>query len=221
MSVVTQVHGQITGNKSMVKSVWSTSENYQDDSSQPDTLLDGALHNGKLYDAVISNGDTVPMVSLPFVQVQTERIFKTKKEKRRFNRLEHHVRKVYPFAKMANEKLVAYEHTLENMSDTKRKKFMRVAEKEIRKEFSSDLKALSFTQGRVLLKLIDRETGNVSYELVKALRGGFTAWLFQGVAKIFSFDLKAEYDPEKDDKLIEEIVTKIEQEEFFAQTVSR
>lgn len=187
-----------------------------------DTLNKSALIEGKLYDAILSEeGDTVPMVSLGMVNVKRKRVFKSKREKRKYLRLERHVRKVYPFAKLANEKLVSYEKTLEGMSDKRRKKFMRIAEKEIRKEFSKDLKALTFTQGRILLKLIDRETGNVSYDLVKDLRGGFTAWLFQGVARMFDFNLKAEYDPENDDKLIEEILVKIEQEQAIEHTVSR
>jgi hypothetical protein len=107
------------------------------------------------------------------------------------------------------------------MSQSKRKKFLRKAEKDIRKEFSNDLKALTFTQGRILLKLIDRETGNVSYQLVKSLRGSFTAWVFQGVAKIFDFDLKADYDPINDDRLIEEIMVKIEQEQALESAVCR
>ena len=186
-----------------------------------DTLNSVALVNGKLYDAYMNEGDTVPMIALPMVKVQKKRVFKNKRERRRYVRLERHVRKVYPYAKLANERLVAYEHTLKGMSDSRRKKFMRAAEKQIRKEFSDELKALTWTQGRILLRLIDRETGAVSYELVKDLRGGFTAWIFQGVAKMFDFDLKSEYDPEKDDKLIEEIVQKIEQEELLKQTVSR
>lgn len=186
-----------------------------------DTLNNVALYNGKLYNAYLDRGDTVPMVSLPLVSVKKNRVFKNKRQRRRYNRLERHVRKVYPFAKLANEKLVAYEKTLKGMTEQRRKKFMRAAEKEIRNDFSDDLKALTWTQGRILLRLIDRETGAVSYELVKDLRGGFTAWIFQGVAKMFDFDLKAEYNPEKDDKLIEEIVQQIEQEELFEQTVSR
>jgi hypothetical protein len=199
-----------------------TIESESANSSSSDILNLAALIDGELYDAILSeNGDTVPIVSLAMVNVKGKRVFKSKRQKRKFLRLERHVRKVYPFAKLANEKLVAYELTLAEMSDHRRKKFMRVSEKEIRKEFSNDLKALTFTQGRILLKLIDRETGNVSYELVKDLRGGFTAWLFQGVAKMFSFDLKADYNPKEDDKLIEEIVVQIEQEELLDQTVSR
>ena len=186
-----------------------------------DTLNSVALVNGKLYDAYLNDGDTVPIIALPMVKVQKKRVFKNKRERRRYVRLERHVRKVYPYAKLANERLVAYEHSLKGMSESRRKKFLRAAEKQIRKEFSDELKALTWTQGRILLRLIDRETGAASYELVKDLRGGFTAWIFQGVAKMFDFDLKSEYDPENDDKLIEEIVLKIEQEELLDQTVSR
>ena len=191
-------------------------------SGKADTLNQAVLIDGVLYNAILSeSGDTLPIVSLNMVSIKRERVFKSKREKRKYQRLERHIRKVYPFAKMANEKLVAYELTLQKMSESKRKKFLRKAEKDIRKEFSNDLKALTFTQGRILLKLIDRETGNVSYELVKSLRGSFTAWIFQGVARIFDFDLKADYDPLNDDRLIEEIVVKIEQEEVLEHTVCR
>jgi hypothetical protein len=191
-------------------------------SGKADTLNQAALIDGVLYNAIISeSGDTLPMVSLKMVSIKRERVFKSKREKRKYQRLERHIRKVYPFAKMANEKLVAYELTLQKMSQSKRKKFLRKAEKDIRKEFSNDLKALTFTQGRILLKLIDRETGNVSYQLVKSLRGSFTAWVFQGVAKIFDFDLKADYDPINDDRLIEEIMVKIEQEQALESAVCR
>lgn len=191
------------------------------ESSRTDTIEDVVLINGKLYEATVSNGDTLPLINLPIVRVQREKVFKSKRDRRRYIRLERNVRKVYPFAKMANQRLFAYEHSMKEMDEKFHKKFMKKAEKDIRKEFGDELKALTFTQGRILLRLIDRETGNVSYDLVKELRGGFTAWLFQGVAKMFKYDLKSEYDPEKDDRLIEEIVRKIEQEDLSSRTVSR
>ena len=87
---------------------------------------------------------------------------------------------------------------------------MKELEKEIKRDYEGELTKLSFTQGRILIKLLDRETGSISYDIVKEFRGGFTAWFFQGIAKMFSYDLKAEYDAEGEDKLIEEIVQKIE-----------
>lgn len=180
----------------------------------PDTLEQAVLINGKLYQALVINGDTLPLVNLPETGVQAQRKFNSKRERKRYRRLERHVRKVYPYAHLAGERLKEYEDELASITNKKaRRKRMKQAEKEIRSEFEGDLKKLTFTQGRVLLKLIDRETGDVSYELVKELRGGFTAWFFQGIAKMFKFDLKANYDPTKgEDRDIEYIVQMIERE---------
>jgi hypothetical protein len=87
---------------------------------------------------------------------------------------------------------------------------MRQAEKELNEQFGEDLKDLTFTQGKILLKLIDRETGDISYNLVKELRGGFTATLYQGFARLWGYNLKTHYDPEGEDELIESIVLMIE-----------
>jgi hypothetical protein len=180
----------------------------------PDTLEKAVLINGTLYQALIINEDTIPLVNLPQADVLAKRKFKSTRQMKRYRRLERHVRKVYPYAHLAGERLAEYEKELANIhSKRDRKKRMKQAEKEIRAEFEGDLKKLSFTQGRVLLKLIDRETGDVSYELVKELRGGFTAWFFQGIALIFKFDLKSNYDPSQgEDRDIEYIVQQIERE---------
>ena len=92
----------------------------------------------------------------------------------------------------------------------KRKEFINEAEKELRNQFEDELKGLTITQGRILIKLIDRETGETSYELVKELKGSFSAVLWQTVARIFGSNLKSEFDPEGEDKLINEIVMLIE-----------
>jgi hypothetical protein len=89
-----------------------------------------------------------------------------------------------------------------------------LAEAELRAEFEQDMKSMTVTQGRILVKLIDRQTGHTSYDLVKQLRGSFQAWMWQGVAKVFGNDLKGEYDPEGDDKLVESIVRRIENGEL-------
>lgn len=180
----------------------------------PDTLEQAVLINGKLYQALIIGEDTLPLVNLPEADVLAKRKFKSKRQMKRYRRLERHVRKVYPYAHLAGERLAEYEEELAQISNKRaRRKRMKQAEKEIRTEFEGDLKKLSFTQGRVLLKLIDRETGDVSYELVKELRGGFTAWFFQGIAKLFKFDLKSSYDPSQgEDRDIEYIVQQIERE---------
>ncbi|MCF8231232.1 MAG: DUF4294 domain-containing protein [Bacteroidales bacterium] len=131
---------------------------------------------------------------------------------RRKRKLIYNIKKVYPYARLASLKLWEYENKLKKAdSDRERRKLMKQAEEELEKEFGHELKKLNFTQGRLLLKLIDRETGETSYELVQELRGKFTAFFWQSLARIFGYNLKAPYDPEGKDKEIEEIVRLIEE----------
>ncbi|HMC98331.1 MAG TPA: DUF4294 domain-containing protein, partial [Flavobacteriales bacterium] len=92
--------------------------------------------------------------------------------------------------------------------------YVKLAEAELRAEFEGELKDLTVSQGRVLIKLVDRETGHTSYELVKELRGNFQAFIWQGLARLFGNDLKDEYDPFGDEAMIEAIVQRIERGEL-------
>ena len=131
---------------------------------------------------------------------------------RKKRKLIYNIKKVYPYARLASLKLWEYEDKLRQAdSDRERRKLMKQAEKELEREFGDELKKLNFTQGRILLKLIDRETGDTSYELLQDLRGKFTAFFWQSLARIFGYNLKSDYDPDGKDKEIEEIVTLIEQ----------
>lgn len=182
-----------------------------------DTTADStasALIDGKLYNAVIIDGDTIPMISLPPARAASKRVFKTRRDERKYRRLIYHIKKAYPYAKLAGDKMREVEEEVKDMSPRERKRRMKELEKEIKRDYEGELMKLSFTQGRILIKLLDRETGNISYDIIKEFRGGFTAWFFQGVAKMFNYDLKSEYDPEGKDKMIEEIVQKIERGEL-------
>ncbi|MCF8278507.1 MAG: DUF4294 domain-containing protein [Flavobacteriales bacterium] len=173
-----------------------------------------ALINGKLYSAIIVNGDTIPIIGLPAARVTAKRVFKNKAASKKYYRLVYHVKKVLPYAKLAGKRMREVEEEVKDMTPKERKKRMKLLEKEIKRDYEGELTKLSFTQGRILIKLLDRETGSISYDIVKEFRGGFTAWFFQGVAKMFDYDLKSEYDATGDDKLIEEIVVKIENGEL-------
>ena len=170
-----------------------------------------AFINGTLYDAIILNGDTIPVVSLPAAKATAKRVFKSKKARKKYYRLAYHVKKVLPYAKLAGKRMKEVEAEVATMDKRDRKKRMKELEKEIKRDYEGELTKLSFTQGRILIKLLDRETGSISYDIVKEFRGGFTAWFFQGIAKMFDYDLKSEYDPEGDDKIIEEVVKQVEQ----------
>jgi hypothetical protein len=130
---------------------------------------------------------------------------------RYYSRLAQRVKKVYPYAQKANELLKKYEpqyYTLK--TDKERRKLMKDIENQLLAEYKDDLKRMSISDGRVLIKLIDRETGKTGFTLIKEFRGGFSAAFWQGIARIFKNNLKDEYDPSGDDVLIEDIVLLIE-----------
>ncbi len=161
--------------------------------------------------ARIIDGDTVPIIKLPEINVYSFKIIKSKRKARKLSRLIKNVKKVYPYAKLAGIKLQEYNEIFLTMSSEKEKrKLMRQVEKELKDEFGDELRSLTFSQGKILIKLIDRETGNSSFELVQELRGKFIAFFWQTFARIFGYNLKIKYDPEGEDKNIEIIVLMIE-----------
>lgn len=161
--------------------------------------------------AKMVEGDTLPVIQLKEVNIYSFKTRKSRRQARRTSKLIRNVKKVYPYAKLAGIKLREYEAILADIDDKKeRKKIMKEAEEELQAEFGDDLKKLTFSQGKILLKLVYRETGNSSYELVAELRGKFRAFFWQTFARIFGFNLKSEYDPEGEDAEIEFIVKMIE-----------
>lgn len=157
------------------------------------------------------NGDTIPHVSLQPIPVFPKRHFKTKRLERKYWRLAMKVKKVYPYAKIAAGLMAEYDAKYRASASRKtRKEYLKEAEKELFDKYGDELKKLSISEGRILIKLIDRETQHTSYELIKDLKGGVSAFFWQGIAKLFGNDLKAEYDPVEEDKMIEEIIYFIE-----------
>ena len=157
------------------------------------------------------DGELLPHVRLSEVRCAARRRFKTKRAQERYTRLVKNVKKVLPYARIAAARLNEIEDSLSHISNEKlRKKYIADAEKALFAEFEKPIKHLSIRQGRLLIKLIDRETGNTSYELIRTLKGRFSAFMWQGVARIFGSSLKAEYDAEGEDKYIEYIVNAID-----------
>jgi hypothetical protein len=160
---------------------------------------------------IIQDNDTLPLVELPEVRVYERKDFEYLYLKRRYRRLIYNVKKAYPYSKIAGTRLKSLDDYLVTLeSEKERKEYINLAEKEIMEEFERDVKKLTITQGIILVKLIDRETGRTSYEVIKELKGGFTAFFWQGIARIFGNNLKTEYDPEDQDRIIEDIVLGIE-----------
>lgn len=161
--------------------------------------------------AKVIDGDTIAFVRLKEVEIYSLKIPKSRKAQKRLTKLVKNVKIVYPYAKLAGMKLREYEDKLLNAAtDKERKQIMKQAEKEINEEYGGELKELNFSQGKILIKLIDRETGDSSYELVQELRGKFTAFWYQAFARIWGYNLKEKYDPNGEDRQIEVIVRMIE-----------
>jgi len=164
-----------------------------------------------VVNALIIDGDTVALVRLDEVKIYSFSYPETRRAKRKLTKLIKNVKKVYPWARLAGIQLRRYDKMLvAAKNDKERRTIMKQAEKEINERYGEDLKKLTFTQGLILIKLIDRETGNTSYSLVQELRGNFTAFFYQAFARIWGYNLKVKYDPEGEDKQIEGIVKMIE-----------
>ena len=159
----------------------------------------------------IIEGDTVPYIDLKTVVVFPQLDIKAWSELVGYERLVINIRKVYPYAKLAAAKLTEYKHTMDTIPTEKgRRKFLKAAEKDLEARFGDEIKDLNFTEGKLLIKLVYRETGNSTYDIVKELRGSFNAFVYQTVARIFGYDLRSQYDPEGNDKAIEQIVRMID-----------
>lgn len=150
----------------------------------------------------VEKGDSIPLVHVLPVYV-----FSRPVDLRRYRRLVEAVKKVYPVAKVARAKMAEMEDELRRLPNKKAQKaYIKQVYHQIKEEYTPVLKHMTRTQGRVLLKLIDRETEYTAYEVLKEFRGGFVAGFWQGVSRVFGQNLKSEYDKEGEDKMIEQIV---------------
>ena len=161
----------------------------------------------------VERGDTVYYVNLREVVIRAPRKFKNAADERQFWRLVYNVKKVYPYAKLSGKKLHELnERYLEIKSEKDRKAYSKKIEDELKVEFEGELRKLTVTQGRILLRLVDRETGNTTYEILQDFRGSLSAVFWQTIARVFGSNLKTRYDPSSgEDKTIEQIIGQIEE----------
>jgi hypothetical protein len=128
---------------------------------------------------------------------------------KKYDKLKRDITKVMPYAKMAAFRFQMMEQNLEILPTEKaRKEYLKRTEENIKDQFMDDLVNLTITQGKILIKLIHRETGKDTYTLLKTYRGNITAWYWQGLAKVFTTDLKTEYNPVEDWQ-VEQIIKEI------------
>lgn len=159
----------------------------------------------------IIEGDTIPreFIDLEEVILLKKLEFNSKEDRRRYLILRRKTRKVYPYAKMASERLVVMKDRLNSIQKkSARKKYTKRVQKYIEGEFSDQLKNLTRTEGQILVKLIHRQTGTTAFDLVKELRTGWRAFWYNTTASMFDISLKEAYRPfeVKEDYLIEDIL---------------
>jgi len=146
----------------------------------------------------IDSGQYVPWIVMQDVKIIDTRIFKSQADRDNYNRLRYNVMKVLPYARFAGERYRQLQRDLALTGDRhKQKELINACETQIKDVFNKQIKDMTISQGEVLIKLIDRETGYTSYAMVKELKGGFNAFILQSAARIFGHDLKETYDPDE------------------------
>ncbi|MEZ4802784.1 MAG: DUF4294 domain-containing protein [Gelidibacter sp.] len=179
--------------------------------------IEPIVKDSTAVDYYIIDGDSiaVSVIQLNEVYLMGKQRFATKEERIRYLILKRKTLKVYPYAKLAAERLVelnARLATLEKKSD--KRQYTKVIQRYIEDEFTEELKKLTRTEGQILVKLMHRQTGETTFELIKDLRSGWKAFWMNNTAKLFDISLKKEFDPENvaEDFMIEDILLRAFQE---------
>lgn len=166
----------------------------------------------------VEGKDTTYIDELPASKVYSRLPRQKGREWRKYYRLVHNFSKTYPYALVARKLVERADSTIaaDNLKRGKREKYINQVQKELFEVFEKPLRNLTVTQGALLMKLIDREVGKSSYNIIKDYKSGMAAGFWQGIAKIFGSDLKKPYDPKGEDKAVEELVEIWEAGDFQA-----
>ena len=144
-------------------------------------------------------GEMIPWIPLKEVAIYGMRVFKSPAEKAAFNRLRYNVLKVMPYALYAKRRYEQLEKDLALTANKReQKKLVKQCDAEIKQMFNTEIKELTITQGKILTKLVDRELGRTTFEIVKESKGGLTAFLYQSVARVVGHNLKSTYNPSEE-----------------------
>ena len=173
---------------------------------------DDALH------FIVENGDTIFIDQIQASKVYSKLPRQKGREWRKYYRLVHNFSKAYPYALVARNLVIRADSTIaaDKLKGIKREKYIKSVQKEIFEVFEGQMRQMTVSQGALLMKLVDREVGKSSYNIIKDYTSGLAAGFWQGVAKIFGTDLKKPYDPEGEDALTEELVKIWEDGDFQA-----
>ncbi|TJZ63148.1 DUF4294 domain-containing protein [Sphingobacterium olei] len=158
----------------------------------------------------LESGEIAPWFPIEEVVIVANRIWKNEEQRQTYFRLKRNVLRVLPYAIYAQKRYEKLDRDLAMTNSKKEeRRLIRACEDEIKQKINSEVKNLTISQGKILIKLIERQTGNTSYDLVKDMKGGVTAFVYQGVARVFGHNLKTTFDP-KEDFEIENIIREYE-----------
>lgn len=182
-------------------------DNVSDDEMPPATNMEIKVMNSRVF----FHGDSIPAIIFPTFYKYPPMIFKNDKERDRYNRLVANVKRLLPLAKLAKYTVIETYDYLQTLPTKKEKaEHIKLVEDGLKKQYAPTLKRLSRSQGRLLVKLIDRECGQTGYNIAQAFIGSFKANIYQAMAFCFGNSLTKRYDPEGDDRYTERVVRLVE-----------
>ncbi|SDC18621.1 DUF4294 domain-containing protein [Williamwhitmania taraxaci] len=170
-----------------------------------DTIL------GYMVPTMVVDGETLPYIPLKEIYIFPPAKFKNQADYRRYQKLVYNIKKVYPYAQIARQKLYDMNQEFTRIkTDREKKAYIKKVEAEMKTEFEGPLRRLTISQGKLLVKLIDRQTGETSYDLVRELKGPFSAFFWQTMARVVGSNLKTKFDKEGEDKTIDKLILLME-----------
>jgi len=162
-------------------------------------MVQGKNDTIKVYATRDIDGTMIPWIPLADVTIKTTRIFRTPEARFQYDRLRYNVLKVLPYAKFARNRYTKLNQDLAVTTNKREQRsLVKACDKEIKDMFNREVKNMSIYQGEILIKLIDRETGKSTYDLVRELRGGVTAFLYQSIARVSGHNLKHQYNAQEE-----------------------
>lgn len=182
-------------------------DNVPDDEMPPATNMEIKVKNSRVF----FHGDSIPAIIFPTFYKYPPMTFKNDKERDRYNRLVANVKRLLPLAKLAKYTVIETYDYLQTLPTKKEKaEHIKLVEDGLKKQYAPTLKRLSRSQGRLLVKLIDRECGQTGYNIAQAFIGSFKANIYQAMAFCFGNSLTKRYDPEGNDRYTERVVRLVE-----------
>ena len=161
--------------------------------------------NGRVLKVLIIDGDTLPVADFEAINFTQKRNFKNRAERKRYHQWRGYATKVYPYAAEAIRIFRILEEDTKDMKKRKQKKYAKGVEKELKPQYEEELKALTKSQGYILIKMVERELGRPFYEVIRQLRGNWAAFKWQSLGRLYGYNLKKGYSS-SDDPLLETIL---------------